>query len=321
MEYIWNTDPNDSDTDGDGFDDDVDDLPLDDTDHIDTDGDGIGNTLDLDDDNDDMDDIWEDANGLASLVYERNGDPDQDEITNIQEYSLSLAGWGNSPIIYDIFIEVDWMIGFAPVGVRGIDVVGHNTHTVFHSVVQRYLNHNIQLHIDDGWAGGNGNGFTQPATFEFDPLVGPDNDFFDFKAVHKSSGGLFHYSIFGDLLTNAPGVGGRSEGIPSDDFFIAQGVLLGAGYTNIEIASVFMHELGHNMGLHHYGGADVCPHGDGPVCPQYVSIMSYFYTAPQSQWPAPWGGNPDYGFHPGPDGIPGNGDDWIDWDHIDFTGI
>ena len=47
------------DTDGDGFNDDIDDIPWDKTEQFDTDKDGVGNERDWDDDNDGLDDEWE----------------------------------------------------------------------------------------------------------------------------------------------------------------------------------------------------------------------------------------------------------------------
>ena len=56
-----------SDTDGDGVDDEIDDFPLDPNESIDTDGDGIGNNADPDDDNDDCTDAEESADETDPL--------------------------------------------------------------------------------------------------------------------------------------------------------------------------------------------------------------------------------------------------------------
>jgi probable HAF family extracellular repeat protein len=60
------------------------------------------------------------------------------------------------------------------------------------------------------------------------------------------------------------GVGGRAE-LPGDDMILFAGALGGP----INVASAFMHEFGHNLGLHHGGGDDV----NGK--PNYPSVMNY----------------------------------------------
>jgi hypothetical protein len=65
--------PDNPDTDGDGFPDGVDGAPLDPTEHLDTDGDGIGNNLDPDDDNDGLFDS-EETGAMFTVAF--NGTPD-----------------------------------------------------------------------------------------------------------------------------------------------------------------------------------------------------------------------------------------------------
>jgi hypothetical protein len=84
-------DPNPVDTDGDGVPDAEDAFPLDKTETIDTDNDGTGNNADLDDDGDGMPDSWEIVNNLDPLVNDADDDPDNDGISNFDEYS---AGTG-----------------------------------------------------------------------------------------------------------------------------------------------------------------------------------------------------------------------------------
>jgi len=75
-----------TDSDGDGVADSQDAFPLDPAETMDTDGDGIGNNADLDDDGDGMPDAWEIVNHLNPLVDDANGDPDGDQLTNLEEY-------------------------------------------------------------------------------------------------------------------------------------------------------------------------------------------------------------------------------------------
>lgn len=91
-EFLLGTDPNNPDTDGDLFNDDVDDFPTDPTESVDTDGDGVGDNADLDDDNDLMPDIYEQANGLDPLdSADATADLDNDGISNFDEFLLGTS--------------------------------------------------------------------------------------------------------------------------------------------------------------------------------------------------------------------------------------
>ena len=77
------------DYDNDGVPDDRDNFPIDPDETIDTDGDGLGNSADLDDDNDGMPDAWESQHRLDPLVDDAAEDSDGDGNNNLNEY---LAG-------------------------------------------------------------------------------------------------------------------------------------------------------------------------------------------------------------------------------------
>lgn len=79
------TNPMLGDTDNDGIRDEIDPCPLDAL-NIDTDADGVCNSVDLDDDNDGMPDIYENSVGLNALVDDRGGDADGDHLLNIDEF-------------------------------------------------------------------------------------------------------------------------------------------------------------------------------------------------------------------------------------------
>ena len=76
------------DSDGDGVPDAQDAFRFHPNESLDTDGDGVGNNADTDDDNDGMPDSWELLYGLDPLADDSAGDPDGDEVTNIDEYNL-----------------------------------------------------------------------------------------------------------------------------------------------------------------------------------------------------------------------------------------
>ena len=97
------------DSDGDGVPDDQDDFPLDPNETADTDGDGEGNNTDIDDDNDGMPDTWELAYGLNPLKDDAAGDPDGDEVSNINEYNL-----GTKPDYYEGNFKPDTPVLLSP---------------------------------------------------------------------------------------------------------------------------------------------------------------------------------------------------------------
>jgi hypothetical protein len=74
-----------------------------------------------------------------------------------------------------------------------------------------------------------------------------------------------------------PGASGLAE-IPGNDFMISLGDVLtnGGGSTPTDPfieQGVFMHELGHNLGLHHAGDT-----GSPTLMPNYLSVMNYNYA-------------------------------------------
>lgn len=76
------------DSDGDGINNDQDDLPLDPTSSVDTDGDGIGNETDEDDDGDGMPDSYEEEFGFDPLdPSDASADTDGDGTSNLEEYN------------------------------------------------------------------------------------------------------------------------------------------------------------------------------------------------------------------------------------------
>ncbi|WGL15349.1 GlyGly-CTERM sorting domain-containing protein [Microbulbifer bruguierae] len=80
----------DPDDDNDGVNDDQDTFPKDATESVDSDDDGIGNNADEDDDNDGMDDEWELSYGLDPLnPADASGDPDGDGASNLSEYQAN----------------------------------------------------------------------------------------------------------------------------------------------------------------------------------------------------------------------------------------
>ncbi|MFN0149303.1 MAG: hypothetical protein ACKVU1_01160 [bacterium] len=103
------------------------------------------------------------------------------------------------------------------------------------------------------------------------------NSFRSLKTTYfDRAGGGWHYCIFGHQYSNGAVVStssGRGE-TGGDDFIVTLGTATGQIGTPFDRAATFAHELGHNLGLRHYGGADSAA---GDFSPNYASIMSYQY--------------------------------------------
>jgi probable HAF family extracellular repeat protein len=147
-----------------------------------------------------------------------------------------------------------------------------------------------------------------------DPAInGPDAVAFDdLKAAYfPDAPSSVHYTIFGFLsdcdsdthcTSNAPpgpgnrvgtpayGQTGRAE-LPGTNFVVSLGqlyyelgLLLSGRPTLVSTGGTFMHELGHNLGLHHGGGLGPEPCTESHACedspnyrPNYLSVMNYKY--------------------------------------------
>lgn len=79
---------------------------------------------------------------------------------------------------------------------------------------------------------------------------------------------VFHYALYCEKYGDGGNKvgGGISRGIDASDFLLGVG---STGFNPIQEASFFMHELGHNLGLHHGGGDEI------QNKPNYISIMNY----------------------------------------------
>ncbi|MEM7120152.1 MAG: CARDB domain-containing protein [Pseudomonadota bacterium] len=85
---------------------------------------------------------------------------------------------------------------------------------------------------------------------------------------------VFRYNLWVHDQKEGSSVRGTAEGSAGEvgnDFIVSLGSFIGGGSTN-DHAGVFMHELGHTLGLGHGGG-------DNRNCkPNYLSVMSYTFT-------------------------------------------
>lgn len=210
-----------------------------------------------------------DGDGLAD-AWEKNGyDADGDGVVDVD-----LPGMGAKVTHKDLFVEADWMVA-----------AGH-THkpkaTAISKIVASFKNapvpnpdgvNGINLHVDVGQGGlfNQGKGFPEQAILP--GVINGDWSAFDaikatkFKEAREP---IFHYVIFAHQI-DAVGTSGISRGIPGSDFIVSLGKWTNQVGTVQEQAGTFMHELGHNINLHHGGDDDV------NYEPNYVSIMNYSF--------------------------------------------
>ncbi|MGR8934393.1 MAG: DUF3344 domain-containing protein [Gammaproteobacteria bacterium] len=210
-----------------------------------------------------------DGDGLAD-AWEKNGyDADGDGVVDVD-----LPGMGAKVTHKDLFVEIDWM-----------RTAGHSHKpktTAINKIVNAFKNapvpnpdgvNGINLHVDYGQGGlfNQGKGFPEQTILP--GVISGDWSAFDaIKAVRfkKEREPIFHYAIFAHQI-DAAGTSGISRGIPGSDFVVSLGKWTNQVGTVEEQAGTFMHELGHNINLHHGGGDDV------NYKPNFLSIMSYAF--------------------------------------------
>lgn len=174
-------------------------------------------------DNDDIPIEWEDKWGYDPTIWDDHYtlDPDSDGLENVDEYFT--AQWGSDPFYKDIFVEVDWMSGHAM------------TSTAKDKVITAFANQHIVLHI-----------FTDKEVPHKDNFNWPDdwdtyyNDYFT-----SNRKGVFRYCV----MTHRDGSGSwftYGQGESPGDMFVLYDANIWFDKDNNQ-ASVFMHELGHNI--------------------------------------------------------------------------
>lgn len=101
----------------------------------------------------------------------------------------------------------------------------------------------------------------------------------DLEAANRNhpEGSGWHFVVFGHNYSIG-GTSTTSSGLaelPGDEFIVSLGSFANQIGTPWDRAATFMHELGHNLGLHHSGDQDEV--AVGQYKPNYASIMSYRY--------------------------------------------
>ena len=198
---------------------------------------------------------WEDKWGYNPLIWENfsSMDPDKDGLTNIQEWQQS--EWLSDPFRKDIFMEVDNMVDS-----RGnLYGMPEKSKQLLYS---SFTKHNIMMHIDDGSMGGGGEEIPYKEKITYHETNEIYWKYFLHDNITNERKGVFHYVIFCSYGAITRG------GYSFQAFDNLDGFVLAIQYIKdwriresqreLSTASLFMHELGHNLGLFEYtfGGID-----------------------------------------------------------------
>ncbi len=252
--------------------------------------------------------FWsEDPNCEEGATVDTDGDGLLDEwetkgltvtVGGVTEF-VNLPAMGANPQHKDIFVEIDYMVERSDTG--EIEHTHQPISEAITDVVTAFANApitnvdgttGIRLHVDYSKTAPltYGVAATWGALSKSDELThtdsigeAPNGNFtwsgFDaIKANHFTTAraAVFHYNIWAHQLAPGNYSSGISRDLPASDFLVTLGPWGGTDqYAGIGTpraqAGTFMHELGHNLGLHH-GGAD-----DTNFKPNYLSVMNYAF--------------------------------------------
>jgi hypothetical protein len=205
---------------------------------------------------------------------------------------FALDGTGVGIKRQKIYVHYDYMV--ASDHTDDPEVVGPGS---IETVINSFKAHGIDLIIDP-----NHTAIPEAPLIAFSLDCGNLPYFYDLRAQYYSpTRASEHYVIFGyeqSLDCKNPGPSGQAE-LPGRNLLVSLGREMQLGFTPAQmtliVAGTFMHELGHNLGLHH-GGLD-----DTNYKPNYLSIMNYLFqtagvlqgTAAGSSTPAACATNAD----------------------------
>lgn len=206
-----------------------------------------------DTDGDGLPDTWE-TNG-----YDADGDGKID---------VDLKAMGADPKKKDIFVETDYLTGqFPGVGVYDKIVAAMANLPVSNPNGTTGIN----IHLDAGSAGGSKYNLGGGGEIKGVSSVSSVSTVQSAKSKNMAAArdSVFHYMWWVDKYGSGSSSG--QAALPGDTLMVAMGKTYWSSATEDMKASTFVHELGHNLGLHH-GGSD-----DLNYKPNYLSNMNYRY--------------------------------------------
>jgi len=196
-----------------------------------------------DSDNDSVPDWWEEEFGFNPTSWDdhKNIDIDNDALNNIEEFIA--YEWGADPNFKDIFIEFDWMES------QTEGAINKPSQELVDEMKERFLEHDIRLHVDLGNFGGSDIVPYNPDVKE-DELLDIYWDYFLHNDLNNPKKNIFHY---GFICDKGPGVGFTflAWGHINSWCICADLILEGNPQFTREvvITHASMHELGHTLGL------------------------------------------------------------------------
>jgi len=247
--------------------------------------------------------VGSNLNQGAAYVFLRSPDTDGDGLPDDWERNgvtvdgvlIDLPKMGADPMHKDLFVHVEWMQPdparpaaiFKP-NARAIKMVSDAFAKA--PVKNPDLKPGVHFHADLGpdsimnpltgkkWGSLSRTGADD---LPFQAVLGVDTDgsytwsgVDATKAMHfgpAKRNAVFHYALFANDYAGAKTSSGLSRGIPASDFIVTLGLWGTPGGTLMQQAGTFIHEFGHNLGLHHGGDDDI------NTKPNYLSVMNYAF--------------------------------------------
>ncbi|HEC82611.1 MAG TPA: hypothetical protein ENI53_01845 [Thermoplasmatales archaeon] len=201
---------------------------------------------------------WEDKYGYNPLLPEdhKHIDLDEDGLDNVEEWETS--SWLSDPFAKDIFIEVDFMKAKYP-WQKDYTLPKESQEMICNA----FAKHNITVHFDDGSMGGGGDLIPYDSKTYGDELIAMREKYFLNGELNNWREGVFHYAIMcAQMAWYGRPAGGRMfyvdshcVGVQYVRNWVWSFYLQGSNYITA-MASVFMHELGHTLGLFAFDGID-----------------------------------------------------------------
>ncbi|MEZ5332525.1 MAG: hypothetical protein R2991_10840 [Thermoanaerobaculia bacterium] len=213
------------------------------------------------------------ALAAPAAAQDFDGDSIPDAIENESWYIAA----GGSPQRQDVWVECDYMRE----GIRKPGLVRQRAEGVFARApvpggIALHLTFDDVLPFERQWGD-----VSSPQGFQssVDRLYTEYDRSFDARpftgADAERMRPYVHYCVY--VYSVGEGVSGFSPSIPADLFLVAVGQYRGEISSRLLLSGetgIFLHELGHNLGLRH-GGAR--PLADSAYKPHYLSAMSYLY--------------------------------------------
>ncbi|MEM2583304.1 MAG: hypothetical protein QW762_02595 [Candidatus Thermoplasmatota archaeon] len=229
-------------------------------------------------DNDGVAIEWEDKYGYNPFLPENHSflDEDNDGLQNDEEYMLS--EWFSDPFRQDIYIEVDYMEEYN--GIKHI-MPEKSIQMLYSSFSKK----NIMLFIDNGIIE-KMDIIPYDSSLDFDELNEIYQKYFLHNQPNNPRKGVFHYAIICHEIEfwrrPAGGMNFKRDAFVLASYYI-QKWRPSLGRQIVSHASLFMHELGHQLGLNGYFGIDN-EHTRFPwqlqywLFGNYKSCMNYRYS-------------------------------------------